>query len=108
MRPHLHVDAQYGGDLLLRWVFVCHGPTRLARDKAQLLLQGAAIDFVDHPVDVVGQLIARLAHALVVGHQLGCAVGNSHLFGHRKPPALQGLQHGVVRGEVGAALAPPA
>ena len=35
---HLHVDGQHGGHLLLRGVFVRHGPARLARGKAQLAL----------------------------------------------------------------------
>ena len=44
--------------LLLRRVLVRHRPARLARDEAEPLLQRAAVDLVDHAVDVEGQRVA--------------------------------------------------
>ncbi len=64
--PHLHVNVQHGGELLLRGVFMGDSPTRLARDKAQADLQGQAVDLVDHTINIKRQLVALLADTLVI------------------------------------------
>ena len=84
--PDLHVNGQHGGQLLLRRVFVRHGPARLAGFKAQITLQRQAVDFVNHAVDVVRQLVALLSHVLVKGDQFSRATRQPGLFGHRKAP----------------------
>jgi hypothetical protein len=66
---HLHVDAEHGGELLLRRVLVRHGPARLARDETQLPLQRQAVDLVDHAVDVETAGWSRSAPRLVKRHQ---------------------------------------
>ncbi len=96
----LHVDAFHARDHLLRRIFVCHSPARLAGDEAQLPLQRQAVDLVDHAVDVVGKLVAAGAHLLMEGHQFSSAQGRAHLVRDRKAPAFQLLQQGVVGGEV--------
>jgi len=61
----LHVNAENGGELLLRRVFMRHRPARLAADKAHFALQRQAVDLVHHAINVVGQAIALLADGLV-------------------------------------------
>ena len=54
---HLHFNRQHRGELFLRRVFMGYSPTRLAADKAQLLLQGQTVNLVDHTVDVIRQTV---------------------------------------------------
>ena len=70
---HLHVDGQHGGHLLLRGVFVRHGPARLARGKAQLALLRERVHFVDHAVNVKRQAVALRGHFGMKGGQPGSA-----------------------------------
>ena len=65
--PHLHLNGLHGGELFLRRVFVGHGPARFAGDEAQALLQVAAVDLVDHAVDVEGQVGALAFDAVIRG-----------------------------------------
>ena len=45
--------------LLLRRILLRHGPARLARLEAELVLQGPVVDLVDDAVDVVRQAVAH-------------------------------------------------
>ena len=87
--PHLHVNGQHRGDLLLRRVFVRHRPARLAAHKAQALLQRQCVDLVDHAVNVIGQLVAQRTDALVKGDQAVGAQRGTGEFGHRETPGLE-------------------
>ena len=64
--PHLDINRQYSGELLLRRVFVRHSPARLTRHEAQALLQGEAVDFVHDAINIKGQLVALRGNALVI------------------------------------------
>ena len=63
VRPTWIVDALSTRRLLLRRVLVRHRPARLARLEAELLLQRAVVDLVDHAVDVERQLVALRARS---------------------------------------------
>ena len=97
--PHLHVNGQHAGELLLRRVFVRHRPARLAADKAQALLQRQAVDLVDHAVNVKRQLVAQRANALVKRHQALSAQRRAGEFGHRKAPGFERQQQFHVRAD---------
>ena len=84
--PHLHVDAQHSGDLLLRRIFVGHGPARFARDKAQLALLRQAVDLVNHTVDVKGQLVPRGTDFSVKSYQFRSTLRTPGLGCNRKTP----------------------
>ena len=84
--PHLHVDTQHGGDLLLRGVFVGHGPARLTRDEAKLVLLRQAVDLVDHTVDVKGQLVPRCTDFSVKRYQFRSTLRAPGLGCNRKTP----------------------
>ena len=81
-----------------------HGPARLARLEAELALQGERIDFVDHAVDVVGELVALSGDAFVERYQFASAQRLCGLRCDRKTPLLQLLEQIEVRGEIRAAL----
>jgi hypothetical protein len=55
---YLYVDGQDGGQLLLRRVFVGHGPTRLTRHEAERALQIEPVDLVNRAVYVERQGVA--------------------------------------------------
>ena len=47
-----------GGLHLLSWKFIRDGPTRDFNGKTKLLLDGKIIDFNDHTIDIIGQLVS--------------------------------------------------
>lgn len=101
---HLHLDGQHGRELFLRRVLVRDGPTRLAGDEAELLLQRERIDFIDHAVDVVGQVRAQASHLIVIGNQrLGPATG-PHMLADREAPGLERLQQFPLTADLGPAF----
>jgi hypothetical protein len=59
---------------------------RLARHEAELPLQRQAVDLVDHAVDIVGQLVALGADALVERYEFRSTSRYLHLGCDRKTP----------------------
>ncbi len=84
--PHLHVDIEHRGQLLLRRVLVRNGPTRLAGHKTHLALQSQAVHFVDHPIDVEWQAVAQRPDALVIRYQSSSALRPFDAGYNRKTP----------------------
>jgi hypothetical protein len=70
----------------LRRVFVGDCPAWLAADKTKALLQGQAVDLVDHAVNVKGQLVPQGTDALVIRYQFRSALRNIYLGCDRKTP----------------------
>ena len=101
---HLHVNAQHGGELLLRRVFVRHGPAWLAGDKAQGALQIEPVDLVHRAVNVKRQLVALGTQALVKRQQICSTQSNAGKRGDRKTPQFQGLQPFKVGGQLWPAV----
>ncbi len=100
----LHLDVENLGDFFLRRVLVGDGEARCARDIAEPLLVGEAVDFVHHAVDVVGQRDAARADLAVIAQQAGGAAHDGALGRHRETPAAQALQHLGVGGRHGLPL----
>jgi hypothetical protein len=91
--PDLHVDSENRRDLLLRRVFVRHGPTRLAADEAQALLQRHGVDLVDNAVDVKPERVAQRSNARVIRDQRLRASSPLDQVADRQAPSTQALQH---------------
>ena len=69
-----------------------HSPTRLARDKAKLVLQGQIIDLINHTIDVVRQSIALCRDAFMKSNEPQGTLDALGLAGNRKAPSLECLQ----------------
>ena len=61
----LHINRQHCGQLLLGRIFVRHRPAWFAGHKAQLALQGQAVDLVDHAINVIWKCVPLLADGRV-------------------------------------------
>ena len=94
---HLHVNGLHGGDLLLRRIFVRHGPARFAADKAQLLLQGKAVDLVDHAIDIKRQAVAQRGYFFVKCHQPLRSARHFAMRRYGQPHGLERIQHVALR-----------
>ncbi len=73
--PHLDIDVLEKRRCLLGRKLVRHGPTRVARNEAEALLQVQPIYFVDDAVDVVLKLTALKPDLVVEREQLFNASG---------------------------------
>ena len=85
--PHLELDAAHHGEHFIGGKLVRDRPARCARDEAHALLVGAAVQLVDHAVDLVGQRAAACAQVLVVGQAALDAAHGAHLRGDRQARA---------------------
>ena len=92
----LDLDAVQPRLLLLRRVLVRHRPARLARLEAELLLQRAFVDLVDHAVDVERQRVALGGDASVEQRQLLATVGHVVPLVDRKAELGQRIQQSRV------------
>ena len=63
--PHLYINTQQCGNGLLSGKLMGNRPARRTRHKTQYLLLSQLIDFVNHAVNIIGQLTALLRNALV-------------------------------------------
>ena len=76
---------------------MCAGPAGLTGNKAQFILQGKAVDLVDHPVNFKRQRLADGFHPVVKFSKGLPAFNHSALACHRKPPLLKAIQRAAVR-----------
>ena len=53
--PHLNFNVEQAGAGALSRKFMRGGPARRARNKAQPLLQGEIVNFIDHTVNIIAQ-----------------------------------------------------
>ena len=72
--PDLHLNAEHGGELLLRRKLVGHSPARLAGHKTHAALQFQAVNFVHHTVNVKPQALALFANPLIKRYQFSSAL----------------------------------
>jgi hypothetical protein len=95
---HLEFDVEQFGGRFLGGEFVRDGPARRARDEAQLLLVGVAVDLVDDAVDVVGKLRAPGAGFRVELEQARHTLHRRALLRDRKAHRLERIEQARVRG----------
>ena len=77
--PHLHVDAEEGGDRLLGRELVSERPAGRPRDRAEPALFVEAVDLVDDAVDLVGERLPTGLDLPVVPDASGDPVNHPHV-----------------------------
>ena len=85
----LDVDGLQHRARLLRRELPRNPPARGAGDETQAVLPVQAIDLVDHPVDVEGQMGPLGLHVAIGGEQAFDALDALRLRGHLEAPGLQ-------------------
>ncbi len=105
--PHLKLDPADDGERLFRRKLVRDGPTRRTRYKPQTLLVGAAIELIDHSVDLVWQRLPPRTHVAVVREQSVNTVDELRVRADRQAPAFEGFQQAALMIWDAAALDAP-
>ncbi len=86
---HLELDVLKRRHLLFCRELVGGGPARCAGHKAELLLQGDGIHFVDHAVDLVGEIPTARQNVVVERLATGGPLFQLHFRAKWQTPGLE-------------------